>query len=229
MPLDLSKYPPSRPAMRGVVDTTILPSMFPGEDEHADILDSLADGSHYDLVQLDPVSDPDLVGLLVNGRLRVTYRKDRVYQPGSRVAESLVEKAAGIAYKANATVRSFNRGVRGSTGMVSATRATEVSSGMGEGATEATEPPVNYDWEPVEAKEFTTPEVSDEQLPGNIVSDLPDLTERTKFDPATLRPVEQPKIVAVINDDEVDALPSFLKDVIGGATAHNVDDLTNGW
>lgn len=123
---------------------TVVPIPIPVEDSHAALLDGLADGPHYDVVQLDPADDPDFVGLLVDGQLRATYRKVDVYQANSLVARTILDRAADKAWAANYQVRNFNRALRGANGL-----RQEVPADLGEKPA---------DWK---AEEFVTPPLSD--------------------------------------------------------------------
>jgi hypothetical protein len=81
------------------------------EDAHVALLDELADGAPYDIIQLGD----DQLGLMVDGELRATYRKETLYPKGSTVARILVETAEREARKARNAVRSYGRAIRGST------------------------------------------------------------------------------------------------------------------
>lgn len=96
------------------LDISIESNPFTPEDAHAAILSGLADEPAYDIIQLDPHNDPDLVGLVIGGRLRATYRKVDVYTSTSMVAQTLLDRASAQAFRANTLVRNFNRATTGS-------------------------------------------------------------------------------------------------------------------
>lgn len=82
------------------------------EDLHAQLLAELVSNPNYDIIQLDPIHDPDVVGLVVDGELRVSYRKETVYTPHSRVAGTILSRVRRQAVGANTLVQGYGRVVR---------------------------------------------------------------------------------------------------------------------
>lgn len=84
------------------------------EDTHAELLGELVSNPNYDIIQLDPIHDPDLVGLVVDGALRVSYRKEAEYTHNSGVARTILSRVRRQAVAAHTLVRGYGRAVRNS-------------------------------------------------------------------------------------------------------------------
>jgi hypothetical protein len=91
-------------------DPTIQGNALGLEDAHVELLDSLAAGGRYDLLDLGDGS----AGLVVDGELRAAYRPEVVYPRGSTTARIRLEAAEREAQLAANKVRGFQRAFRGS-------------------------------------------------------------------------------------------------------------------
>jgi hypothetical protein len=195
---------------RDWVNTSIEGTPFEPEDSHGSLLARLADGIPYDILQLDPVGDPDLIGLVVDGRLRATYRKVAVYADTSMVAQTILDKSVSQATRALSLIRNFTRAANGSVDGLTARRTGQV--------------PASVEPEPIAWKtdEFVAPPLEDG-------SESAHREETTEAIPMEFDMGPEHRLI----DDSLmsDTLPAFFDSVKGLAGRHEPSEegKENGW
>jgi hypothetical protein len=175
-------------------------------DDHAELLASLADDASYDIIQLDPRNNPDLVGLLVRGKLRATYTKIAVYTETSAVASSILNRTSMEARASNYLIRNYKRAIEGAVGK----RSQELPADVGDESTDM------VSWE---TSEFVTPPLAPDQLPRPEQAEIP----HVEVDMG--RTITGKKVL----DDIVleNTTPAFLESVVGLANEQKPTE--DGW